>query len=158
LISIQRLKTQLHQILHLDESPQRTALAFAVGVFIAFSPTHGLHTLMALFCTWAFRLNFLALMAGVFVNNPWTFVPILGATLWTGLIVLGMPPVEALTWSDVSFATVYRQVSPYIVPFLVGGLVLSVLGAAISYPISYWVISKYRVRKTHAPAGNRLPT
>ena len=158
MISIQRLKTQLHQILHLDESPQRTALAFAVGVFIAFSPTHGLHTLMALFCTWAFRLNFLALMAGVFVNNPWTFVPILGATLWTGLVVLGMPPVEALAWSDVSFATVYRQVSPYIVPFLVGGLVLSVLGAAISYPISYWVISKYRVRKTHAPAGNRLPT
>ena len=156
--SIQRIRTQLHQILHLDESPRRTALAFAIGVFIAFSPTHGLHTLMVLFCTWAFRLNFLALMAGALVNNPWTLVPILGATLWTGLVVLGMPPVEALTWSDASFAAVYRQVRPYILPFLVGGLLLSVLGAAISYPISYWIISKYRVRKTPAPAGNRLPT
>ena len=158
MVSIHRLRSQLHQILHLDESPQRTALAFAVGVFIAFSPTYGLHTLMVLFCTWAFRLNFLALMAGALVNNPWTIVPMLGATLWTGFQILGMPPIEPITWSDVSFAAVYRQVSPYILPFLVGGLVLSILGAAVSYPLSYWVISKYRVRKSHAPAGNRLPT
>jgi len=158
LVSIDRLRKQLYQVLHLDESPQRTALAFAVGVFIAFSPTYGLHTLMVLFCTWVFRLNFLALMAGAFINNPWTIVPILGATLWTGVQVLGMPPIEPLTWSDVSFASVYRQVSPYFLPFLVGGLVLSLVGAAVSYPVAYWLISKYRVRKAHAPAEDRLPT
>jgi len=158
LISIERFRRQLHQVLHLDESPQRTALAFAIGVFIAFSPTYGLHTLMVLFCTWAFRLNFLALMAGALVNNPWTIVPILGATLWTGVQVLGMQPIEPLTWTDVTFAAVYRQVSPYVMPFFVGGLVLSLLGTAVSYPVAYWLISKYRVRKGHAPAGDRLPT
>lgn len=38
------LKEKLRQILHLGESPQRTAMAFAVGIFIAFSPAYGLHT------------------------------------------------------------------------------------------------------------------
>ncbi|MDH5496837.1 MAG: DUF2062 domain-containing protein, partial [Nitrospira sp.] len=70
----------LRQVLHLQESPQRTALAFALGIFIAFSPAYGLHTAMVALCTWLFGLNFLALLAGAFVNNPWTIILILGAT------------------------------------------------------------------------------
>src|SRR5690349_2078083 len=50
----------LRQVLHLQESPQRTALAFAIGVFIAFSPAYGLHTAMVVVCTWLFGLNFVA--------------------------------------------------------------------------------------------------
>src|SRR5215510_1144690 len=103
----------LKQVLHLQESPQRTALAFAIGVFIGFSPLYGLHTLMVFFCSWALRLNLLALMAGAFLNNPWTVVPILGATYWVGA-------------------------------FLLGGLVLSLLGAALAYPLAYFFVAKYR--------------
>ena len=74
---IPSFRSLLKEVLHLRESPQRTALAFAIGVFIGFSPAYGLHTVMVLFCTWAFGLNFLALMVGAFLNNPWTW-PSLG--------------------------------------------------------------------------------
>lgn len=137
----------LRQVLHLQESPQRTALAFAVGVFIAFSPAYGLHTVMVVLCTWLFGLNFVALLAGAFVNNPWTIVPILGASYWTGALLLGQPDSPVFSWDDLSFAGIYAQVLPYAVPFILGGFILSVIGALISYPVAYLLVQKHR------PAG-----
>ena len=134
----------LRQVLHLQESPQRTALAFAVGVFIAFFPAYGLHTAMVVFCTWLFGLNFLALLAGAFINNPWTIVPILGATYWTGAWLLGRTDTPTFNWDDLSFSGIYQQVLPYLIPFAFGGLVLSVIGALVTYPIAYRLIARNR--------------
>ncbi len=137
------LRARLTQMLHLQESPHRTALAFAVGVVIAFSPTYGLHTASVLFCTWAFRLNFLAALTGSLVNNPWTILPIIGLTFWTGFEVTNYPPV-AFTWDDMSLSSLYEQGRPYILPFFAGGVLLSVLGGVLSYPLALIVISRYR--------------
>lgn len=134
----------LRQMLHLQESPQRTALAFALGVFIAFSPAYGLHTAMVVLCTWLFGLNFLALFTGALVNNPWTIIPILGATYWTGALLLGRTDMPNFDWQDLSFSGIYEQVLPYAAPFLLGGLVLSVLGALLSYPAAYLFFHKHR--------------
>ncbi|MDZ4853424.1 MAG: DUF2062 domain-containing protein [Nitrospirota bacterium] len=141
---IPSFRVLLKQVLHLQESPQRTALAFAIGVFIGFSPAYGLHTVMVFFCAWALRLNLLALMAGAFLNNPWTLVPILGATYWVGALLLGRSDNPSFNWQDVSFSAIYEQVMPYAVPFFLGGFVLSVLGAALAYPLAYYFLSKYR--------------
>lgn len=134
----------LRQVLHLQESPQRTALAFALGVFIAFSPAYGLHTAMVVLCAWLFGLNFLALFTGALINNPWTIIPILGATYWTGARLLGRTHTPTFDWHDVSLGSIYEQVLPYAAPFVLGGLVLSVLGALLSYPLAYVFFVKYR--------------
>ena len=154
MVSLSRIQSTLRQVLHLRESPHRTALAFAIGVFIAFSPTYGFHTLLVLFCTWAFGLNFLALMAGAFLNNPWTLVPILGLTFLTGVRLLGLSDPPPFDWSDLSFMAIYRQVMPYALPFFFGGTVLSVLGAALSCPAAYYFIVKYR--RVH-PSDRDMP-
>lgn len=146
----------LRQVLHLHESPQRTASAFALGIFIAFSPAYGLHTAMVALCTWLFGLNFLALLAGAFVNNPWTIIPILGATYWTGALLLGRTDVPTFDWHDLSFSGIYDQVLPYAGPFVLGGLVLSVLGALLSYPVAYFFLVKYR-RDSRAHTAEPLP-
>ena len=139
------VRSLFRQILHLQETPHRTALAFAVGVFIAFSPTYGLHMIMVAFCTWAFGLNF--------VNNPWTLIPILGATYWTGAKLLGAPDIPSFDWHDLSFMGIYHQVMPHAWPFFLGGTVLSVGGGLLSYPIAYVLIAKYRrARMSDAPA------
>jgi uncharacterized protein (DUF2062 family) len=143
---IPSFRSLLKQVLHLQESPQRTALAFAIGVFIGFSPAYGLHTVMVIVCAWAFRLNLLALMAGAFLNNPWTVVPILGATYWVGALLLGRSEDSpSFDWHDVSFSAIYEQVMPYAVPFFLGGCVLSLLGAAVAYPLAYFFVAKYRL-------------
>ena len=148
---IPSFRSLLKQVLHLQESPQRTALAFAIGVFIGFSPAYGLHTVMVVFCAWALGLNFLALMAGAFLNNPWTLVPILGATYWVGAFLLGRPDSPSFDWQDVSFSAIYTQVMPYAVPFFLGGFVLSLLGAALAYPLAYYFVAKYRQSHPLAP-------
>ena len=156
MISLPQIRARLNQILHLHESPHRTALAFSVGVFIAFSPTYGLHTLQVLFCTWAFRLNFLALMAGAFINNPWTIVPILGATIWTGFQVLDRPEIPPFAWDDLSLTSLYHQILPYLFPFFIGGMILSLIGTLIAYPVALWLISRYRAQRSSVE--ERLPT
>jgi len=156
MVSLSQIRAHLVRLLHLKESSHRTALAFAVGVFIAFSPTYGLHTLSVLFCAWAFRLNVVALMAGALITNPWTIVPVLGATLWTGVQLTGLPDVPSANWSDLSFMAFYEQIRPYAGPFFLGGIVLSAIGAAVGYPVAYMVISAHR--KRHVDDGEeQLP-
>lgn len=147
MVSIANIRAHLEQVLHLHESPHRTALAFAVGIFIAFSPTYGLHTISAVFCAWAFRLNAVALMTGAFVNNPWTVVPILAATFWTGFHIMGMPEGAPVQWSQLTLEGLYAQIQTYALPFFVGGTFLSLLGALLAYPVAYGIILQARTRR-----------
>jgi uncharacterized protein (DUF2062 family) len=99
---------------------------------------------MVFFFAWALGLNVLALLAGAFLNNPWTVVPILGATYWVGALLLGRSDSPSFDWQDMSFGAIYAQVMPYAVPFFLGGFVLSVLGSAIAYPLAYYFLAKHR--------------
>ena len=54
-------------------------------------------------------------------------------------------------WQDLSFSGIYQQVLPYAAPFMLGGLVLSVLGALISYPAAYLFFRKHRIAPTTEP-------
>jgi len=141
------LMSRLQQVLNLKETPRRTALAFALGIFIAFFPVYP-HTVIILIFAWSFRLNFLALFAAASLNNPWTMVPILGATYWTGALLMGRQDVPSFNWKDLTLADVYHQILPYAVPFALGGLVLSVIGALVTYPAAYFFLSKHRCRST----------
>ncbi len=140
------LRSKIREALHLGETPQRTALAFALGVFIAFTPTYGLHTASVVFLAWALRLNFPAILVGSLINNPWTVVPILGATMWTGFVLLDIQDVPDVSWSHLSITTLYDTVRPFILPFTLGALTLSVLGALLAYPVGLLLISWYRKR------------
>lgn len=140
------LRAKIREALHLGETPQRTALAFALGVFIAFTPTYGLHTASVVFLAWALRLNFPAILVGSLINNPWTVVPILGATMWTGFVLLDIQDVPDVSWSHLSITTLYDTVRPFMLPFTLGALTLSVLGALLAYPVGLLLISWYRKR------------
>ena len=149
-------RSLLRQVLHLEESPQRTALAFAVGAAIAFCPLYGFHMVLVGICSWAFRLNFVALLAGAFINNPWTLVPVLVATYWIGAVILGRSDRPSFDWNDLSFSAVYEQVMPYAVPFAVGGIVLSLVAAIVSYPLALYLITKHR-QQASARQAEPLP-
>ena len=145
-------RSLLKQVLHLHESPHRTALAFAIGTWIAFCPFYGFHIILVGLCAWIFGLNMIALLAGAFLNNPWTIVPILGATYWTGAFLLGRSETPSFDWHDLSFRAIYDQVMPYALPFTFGGLTLSFIGAVLAYPLAYYFIKKYRQAQTSEKA------
>jgi len=153
-----RTKKTAQQILHLGDSPRRTALAFAIGVFIAFSPTYGLHTISVFLCAWAFRLNVVAMLAGSLVNNPWTVLPILGSTMWVGLklVPIGDPHTLDSVLHDlvtlIQTATVrnhfnapilWQQFKPYFISFVVGATALGIVCSLIAYPLVLFGIRRY---------------
>lgn len=145
--TLESIRQNLAKVLHLKESPHRTALAFAIGVFIAFAPHYLFHTASVLFVAWAFRLNYVAVFLGSFINNPWTLVPILGASLYTGLIITGGPTQVSIDWNQLTTANVWDIFLPYLLPFLVGASILAVLGALLAYPLMRWLVARYRHRK-----------
>ena len=148
MLSLNSIREQLVQILNLQESPRRTALAFAIGVFIAFAPHYGFHTISVVFCAWAFRLNYLALFLGAFINNPWTLAPILGLAIYTGLTIFGSSAPPDFDISDINLDNIFESLAPYIIPFILGSCLLGIVGAILAYPIILFIIKRYRSVKT----------
>jgi uncharacterized protein len=143
------LRRHLKQVLHLEESPHRIALSFAIGVFIAFAPHYLFHTASVILVAWAFRLNYLAMLVGSLINNPWTLIPILAASLYTGLIILGESLQVSLDWNALTPTDLFEMIGPYLLPFIVGASTLAILGGLAAYPIMRWTVTKYRKFKTH---------
>ncbi len=145
----------LRRLLSVDDPPERTALAFSVGVFIAFSPFLGLHTIMATIIAFAFRFNKIAIYTGTFVNNPFlTLVPIIIASYATGAFLMNQPmslPPDGLELlkhphltSGDYWRTLWMNARLVLIPFAVGGMILSIVSSLISYPLMLRVLRRPR--------------
>jgi uncharacterized protein len=140
-------RSTIRRLLALDDPPERTALAFSIGVFIAFSPFLGIHTIAATALAFAFRFNKIAIYAGTFINNPFlTLVPIILASYAAGALVMGRPlrlPPESLELLQSPhlltgqwWGKLFASGGNVIVPFFIGGMMLSVICSIIAYPLT----------------------
>jgi uncharacterized protein (DUF2062 family) len=140
-------RATFRRLLAIDDPPERTALAFSVGIFIAFSPFLGLHTIMATALAFIFRFNKIAIYAGTFVNNPFlTLVPIVVASYALGALLLGRPvrlPEGGMALlTDPHLLTreywreLYAHAREILLPFSLGGMVLSVVCSLAAYPVT----------------------
>ena len=151
-------RATFRRLLALDDRPERTALAFSIGVFIAFSPFLGLHTILATLIAFIFRFNKIAIYSGTFINNPFlTLVPIIIASYAIGAFVLGRPlripaqGIDLLKNPHLLTADYYRKVFreswDIVWPFAIGGIVLSVVCSLIAYPVTSWLLRAHRRTK-----------
>jgi uncharacterized protein (DUF2062 family) len=152
------LRSSLRRLLALDDPPERTALAFSVGVFIAFSPLLGLHTILATLLAFTFRFNKVAIYAGTLVNNPFlTLAPIVIASYAVGAFILGRPlalpagGVELLRDPHVLTASyrheLWARFWDLLAPFALGGAVLSAVCSLAAYPVTLKLLRANQRRK-----------
>jgi len=157
-------RASIRRLLTLDDPPERTALAFALGVFIAFSPFLGLHTIMATLAAFVFRFNKVAIFSGTFINNPpLTLVPIIIASYATGALLLGRPlrisqeGIDLLKDPHLLTADYYRKLGregwQVVWPFTLGGMVLSVVCSLVAYPVTFWLLQKRAAKKVKSNNG-----
>ena len=156
------VRAAFRRLLAIDDPPERTALAFSIGVFIAFSPFLGLHTIMATLIAFAFRFNKIAIYTGTFINNPiFTLVPIIILSYSVGAFILGRPlaipdeGVELLKNPHLFSGDYYRRIfiqswNNIVWPFAIGGTVLSVVCSVIAYPLTLWAVRKHRLRRNRS--------
>lgn len=134
----------LETLLHVHDTPERTARAFALGVLFGFSPWLGLHTLLGLIFAFALRLNRVAVLVGVYSNLPWIIGPYYALATASGALLLGADPppdladrVSALfalsLWRGEFWTDLVRLVRPFLWPFIVGSTLGSALLAMVAY-------------------------
>lgn len=151
-------RAAFRRLLAIDDPPERTALAFSIGIFIAFSPFLGLHTIMATVVAFAFRFNKVAIYTGTFINNPFlTLVPIIIVSYAIGAFLLGRPlgiPDEGIEllrdphlFSRDYYHRLLQQGWNIVWPFSVGATILSIVCSLLAYPLTLWALRKRGLRQ-----------
>ena len=147
-ISTLAFRDRLREVVKLRESPHKIALAFATGVFIGMSPLLGLHTLLGFAVVWIFRLNPFATLAGVYITNPWTIVPIYTFSTWVGSQCLGIEQmIPEIDWSNITFLNLLDDLKPLLMPFILGTLLMGSIASIVCYIIIYMA-----AKKAHQPS------
>lgn len=123
-------RARLGALFHLDDSPRRTALALAVGVFISFTPFWGFQTLLALLAATVIRLNHGVTVLGTWLNLPW-FAPF----VYAGAVKLG-----AMLLPDLS------GVAGWSTWLLVGSTAIGLVAAVLTWLVAFGVMHARRRR------------
>jgi len=144
------------ELLHIDDSPERTAAAFALGVFFGFSPFIGFHTLLGIAFAFLLSFNRVAVLLGVYSNLPWVVGPYYAfTTMFVGARLTGhkIPPdfrnqVSLLFDQSLFTGGFWHHLvvlfRPWLVPFTVGSLIGSVVMAAVAYPLALAFVTSRR--------------
>jgi uncharacterized protein (DUF2062 family) len=140
----------ISSLLKVPDTPERTAFAFAVGVFIGFSPFLGLHTVMGMALAVLCRLNKIALMLGVWSNVPWLLIPFYSFATWVGIKLLGLPggiAIPEVGLSDLLQADFWVWLGSQwrlLIPMFWGSMLITTVMALLAYPAALLVIRRYR--------------
>ena len=148
-----RVRAWLEELLHTHDTPQRTAAAYALGVFLGFSPLLGLHTILGLILAFGLRLNRVAVLLGVYSNLPWILVPYYTLATWLGATLLrAVPPpglvedfIKALqnrSWSE--FRLAFQALEPVFWAFTLGSTIGAALLSLIAYRVAFVMITTHR--------------
>jgi len=151
------IRRWLDALLHIDDTPERTAAAFALGVFFGFSPFLGFHTILGITFAFFLNLNRVAVLLGVYSNLPWFLAPYYGFTTIAGAAITRhrIPPgfrsqLLALFELSLFHAEFWRRLGillrPLVVPYTVGSTLGAIVLGAAAYPLALaFVTSRRRI-------------
>jgi uncharacterized protein (DUF2062 family) len=143
IMSFQRkIKSFLEKAVKSGASPKIFALSFSIGIYIAFSPFPGAHTIMVVASMWLFKLNPIALFVGASLNNPWTMIPFFSFDYFFGYWLVHSVFDFQPGWI-ISLAKIFGFGNVCLWSFIIGGNVLGIGCALISYPLMKIFFKKY---------------
>ncbi len=148
-----RVRRWLDHLLHTHDTPQRTAAAYAVGVFFGFSPFLGLHTVLGLVVAFTFNLNRVAVLLGVYSNLPWILPAYYSLATIVGAAILRVevPPgllreltdaLSAASWGE--FKTLAHALTPLLWAYGLGSMIGAVALAVTAYRVALAMIIAHR--------------
>ena len=147
----------LDALLHIDDTPERTAGAFALGVFFGFSPFLGFHTILAIIFAFFLNLNRVAALLGVYSNLPWFLGPYYALATRLGAQITGhrtprgfLGQLRALFDLSMLHAEFWQRLitilRPLLWPYVVGSTIGALLLAAAAYHLALaFVTSRRRI-------------
>ena len=152
------IRRWLDALLHIDDTPERTAAAFALGVFFGFSPFLGLHTLLGILFAFLLNLNRVSVLLGVYSNLPWMLGPYYAVATMLGARIIGqrIPRGFRIQLRDLFELSLFQGdfwhrlvvvMKPLLWPYTVGSIISALLLSAAAYQLALaFVVSRRRLR------------
>ncbi len=139
------LRERIRLLLTVKGTPTELSLAFSIGVFIGMSPFLGLHTVLALAVASLFRLNKLVTLAGAYITNPWTILPIYTFGTWLGIKVMSHEELlQHIDFRGINVFNLMEFLGQLVVPFFVGTLLLGTISGLMAYFCVYALLKRLR--------------
>lgn len=132
MISFKPVKMLYEKLILSHATPKEVAFGFALGVFIALTPTLGFQTAIAIGLCTLFRANQLGALLGVWVTNPLTAFPIYYYVFKVGQFVL-QDHSAVITLHQDSLRNIFEMGGELLMPLWAGGIVTGILSAIVSY-------------------------
>jgi uncharacterized protein len=148
----------LDALLHIEDTPERTAAAFALGVFFGFSPLLGLHTILGVIAAFLLSLNRVAVLLGVYSNLPWFLAPYYAVATMAGAELTGHHPppdfreqvgglFKLSLWQGDFWHRLVVVMKPLLWPYLVGSTLFALVIAIAAYQLALAFVTNRRVQK-----------
>jgi len=149
------IRRWLGTLLHIQDSPERTATAFALGVFFGFSPFLGFHTILAIVAAFLLNFNRVAVLLGVYSNLPWFMAPYYAIATMVGAELTGKrpPPEFRLQLGRLFELSLFQEdfwhrlvvlMRPLLVPYTVGSMLCAMVLSAAAYHVALAFINSRR--------------
>lgn len=151
---IKKIKQKVYQIViepNFGCSPTKIATSLSVGVYIAFCPFIGFHTVLVILFSWLLGLNWPLVFAfSNLINNPWTMVPVYALDYFVGTLIFKTISVDATLYNPSWVSWLNEYIQRYIaIPdfsfwtFMVGGHFLGIALAIVLYPIFKMIFVRF---------------
>lgn len=157
------MRTRLLNLLKSAGTPRRTAAAFALGVFLSFSPFLGFQVLLGFAAAFAFRLSRAVMFAGLCTNLPWIMLPWYALATAAGAVVVEAPAstdiraaLSRLFELPLTGPAFWTQALDILAPFLWSFVFGSIAGALLLGVAAYFVVERY-LSRVHASRVAVLP-
>lgn len=161
MIGKKKLQTIFYKALHEGWTASKLAQSVAIGLYIAFSPFPCLHLFMMFGFKWLLGLNFPILFIVASINNPWTMVPMYSLDYafgyWLVHQIIGwspcfiMPLGKWFPFFDQYLKTFLGSGSVCLSSFFIGGNILGILAAGVSYPILKIIFTRIALTRRKEP-------
>ena len=135
------------KLFRIDDSPQKVALGFGLGVFLGVMP--GMGPIAALAVSILIKANRIAALAGSILTNTWLSIPVFFLAVKIGSAITGVS-YEMIrdSWSSLmgNFGwnrLIHLSLNDVLIPVIAGYAITSLCIGAIAYAVAF-LISKYR--------------
>ncbi len=139
------------RLVRLNDSPEKVALGFAIGVTVGIFPTFGLGIVIVIFLAWLTKINKASAIIGTLLMNPWTSPFFWALSFFTGSLMLGNSIKDTAflfkslkTHTDLWEAVLGKRL---ILPYIIGNITVTAVSATASYLLVYYLVKAYKNAK-----------
>ena len=129
-------------------TPHSIALGGSIGIFVSFTPTVGIQTLLAVPAALLLKANPVTAYFPIWITNPLTIPPIYYFNTYIGALILGT--TDELSWEffkSINIDNALSKIGDILWPMVLGSCIVGLILALLCYPIFYRIAAKIKERR-----------